>query len=230
MESILANLLQNCKMDDTMFQTCISFLSSSSLEEEQYEMIMEVCQEKLDEKQLNKYITHIQNINKELISGVPEKSPLANFINNIYNIKAYINDENDITEKNPTIEHVIEMNFNKKNITFFHITIYDNIKDEKTTDISIQIQDESDDESDIEMKESDSDSDNEMKESESGSDSEMDTANKNALMFDGNNCQKKFIEYMNWDLTETKEQFNIFVNNIFKAFDSEDEIIWKTSE
>ena len=33
----------------------------------------------------------------------------------MYNIKGYVNDDNDITEKYPSVEYVIEVNYNKQN-------------------------------------------------------------------------------------------------------------------
>ncbi len=142
MEAMFGNLLKNMKMDENMFETCAGFLCQSSLEEEQYEMIMEICQDKLEELTMKKNVEKVTKIIQTFKQQLDVSSPLHQFLDNVYNIKAYMNADNEITEKKPTIEYVVEMNYNKENITFFYTTVLDNINDKIYGETCIMVQPE----------------------------------------------------------------------------------------
>lgn len=215
MEALLSNLLGNCNMNDTFFETCINFLQQTPLTQEQYEMIMEVCEHQMENVSNAVYIEKIRTIINELKQSVPEESEFYKFIDGLYKIKAYVNDENEITEKNPTIEHVIEFNYNKQNITLFHITLYDNQNDTIKSETSIQVEPEKENETDDEA----------MEEDESESDS-METDNMNVITFEKENCQLDFIHSIGMKSECNKELFNTFLNKIFSIFESETPLSW----
>jgi len=210
MEGLLSNLLENCNLNDTFFETCINFLQQAPLTQEQYEMIMEVCQYRIDNLIDECNVEKIKNIINDLKQTLHEESEFYMFLDGLYKIKAYINDENEITEKNPTIEHVIEFNYKKQNITLFHITIYDNQNDTIKTETSIQVEPEKDDES---MEDSDSDS---MKTEE------MD----NVITFEKENCKLEFIKSIGMNQENSLELFNTLLNTFFSIFESETPLSW----
>jgi flagellin-specific chaperone FliS len=210
MEGLLSNLLENCNLNDTFFETCINFLQQTPLTQEQYEMIMEVCQYRIDNLIDECNVEKIKNIINDLKQTLHEESEFYMFLDGLYKIKAYINDENEITEKNPTIEHVIEFNYKKQNITLFHITIYDNQNDTIKTETSIQVEPEKDDES---MEDSDSDS---MKTEE------MD----NVITFEKENCKLEFIKSIGMNQENSLELFNTLLNTFFSIFESETPLSW----
>jgi hypothetical protein len=220
MDPELLNLLQNFKMDDSVIESCINFLFQSSLSEEQYENIIEICNDKLDELKLSKNIDFINKKISEFkkqISNEPELSHLTHFLNNVYKIKAYMNDQNDITEQNPSIEYVIEMNYQKENITLFYTHIYDNIKKTITVSKCITIEPEKE-----ESEESDeSDQSDKMSDDEINDD---DDSMKELIKFDEQPVDK-FIDKMNWD-SSIKETLINLLNNIFSIFDDDIVFNW----
>ena len=186
-------------------------MESSLLEMQgEYEMIMEVCQYRIDNLIDECNVEKIKNIINDLKQTLHEESEFYMFLDGLYKIKAYINDENEITEKNPTIEHVIEFNYKKQNITLFHITIYDNQNDTIKTETSIQVEPEKDDES---MEDSDSDS---MKTEE------MD----NVITFEKENCKLEFIKSIGMNQENSLELFNTLLNTFFSIFESETPLSW----
>ena len=219
LSSILQNLnLDGMKLDDSMFDNCLNFLSSSSLTEEQYEMISEVCQEKIEELQSNKFVSNINEQINELKTQVDSKHPFYDYLNNLYEIKAYINDENEISDPSPSLEYVIETNYQTKNITFFYEVVFDNVvqKINNIKFITIKL----DNTKEKEDKEKDSDNEEEMSTSSESED-------ENTIDIDGENYIDDLIKHMNWPTTpETTEYLQLFLNNIFKTFDSEINLEW----
>ncbi len=214
MDPQLLNLLQNLKIDESTIESCMSFLFQSSLSEEQYENIIDICNDKLEEIKLKKNVETINNkINefKDSILPNPELVELAEFLNNVYKIKAYMNDQNDITEKNPSIEYVIEMNYQKENLTFFYTNIYDNINQTIIVDKCITVEPEKED------------SDESDKMSDDGSD-DNDESMEHLVKFD-ENAVDNFLIKMNWN-ESLKSSFTNMLNNIFSVFESDIEFHW----
>jgi hypothetical protein len=173
----------------------------------------------MDNLSIEVYIGKIKNIINELKQTIPEGSKFYMFLDGIYKIKAYINDENEITEKNPTIEHVIEFNYNKKNITLFHITLYDNQNDTIKNETSIQVEPEKENETEDEA----------MEESENENESEsdgMETDDTNVITFEKENCKLEFLELIGMKSDGDLELFNTFINKIFSIFESETPLSW----
>ncbi len=214
MDPQLLNLLQNLKIDESTIESCMSFLFQSSLSEEQYENIIDICNDKLEEIKLKKNVETINNkINefKDSILPNPELIELAEFLNDVYKIKAYMNDQNDITEKNPSIEYVIEMNYQKENLTFFYTNIYDNINQTIIVDKCITVEPEKED------------SDESDKMSDDGSD-DNDESMEHLVKFD-ENAVDNFLIKMNWN-ESLKSSFTNMLNNIFSVFESDIEFHW----
>ncbi len=217
MDPELLNLLENFKIDDSMINSCLNILFQSSLSEEQYENIIEICNDKLEEIKNKKNIEIInQKIMefKQYISQMPELSQLLHFVDNIYKIKAYMNDENEITEKKPSIEYVIEMNYQKENITLFYTNIYDNINQTISIDRCITIEPEKEEEEEKEEEDKMSDS----------SDSDNEESMHQVIKFDEDSIDK-LINKMNWDAT-VKTAFISLLNNLFSTFDSDISFNW----
>jgi len=239
MDSMLSSILQNLnldgmkldgmkldgmKLDDSMFDNCLNFLSSSSLSEEQYEMISEVCQEKIEELQSKQFVSNINEQINELKTQIDSKHPFYDYLNNLYEIKAYINDENEISDSSPSLEYVIETNYQTKNITFFYEVVFDNIvqKINNIKFITIKLDNTKEKE---EKEEKEKNSDNESDEEEMSTSSESE--DENTIDIDGENYIDDLIKHMNWPTTpETTEYLQIFLNNIFKTFDSEINLEW----
>ncbi len=215
MEELLANLLANTKMDDdTIFQMLVNQLQEINLSYDQYETLIDICQSQMEEIELSNRVNKINSIIEDLKTITCNNVSFNNFIKGLYKIKAYVNDENEITEKNPTIEHVVEFNYDKKNITLFHITIFDNQNDSVKTETSIQIQPESD--------EMDEDDDGEEKDEAE----EMDVDDKDITSFENETCLDDFINFMGWTPSESKEMLKHFINSIFTVFESEIPLKW----
>ena len=218
MDSELLNLLQNFKIDDSMINSCLNILFQSSLTEEQYENIIEICNDKLEEIKNKKNIEQInQRIMefKQYISQMQEFPYLLDFLENIYKIKAYMNDENEITEKKPSIEYVIEMNYQKENLTFFYTNVYDNVNQTIVVNKCITIEPEKDD------SDGEGDSDEEkMSEDEKMSDEEM----SQIIKFDEDSVEK-LIQKMNWDIS-VKPAFISLLNTLFSIFESDKTFNW----
>ncbi len=222
MDSELANLLQNFKIDDSMIEHCINFLFQSTLSEEQYENIIDICNDKLEEIKLTKNVEAINNKISELkkeISQVPELASLTNFLDNVYKIKAYMNDQNDITEKNPSIEYVLEMNYQKENITLFYTNIYDNINQTITVDKCITIEPEKE-----ESEDSEEDSDKMSDDASNSDDKSEDDTMQHLIKFDDKPIDQ-LIAKMNLDLSVKPTLINL-LNNIFSIFDSDIPFNW----
>ena len=221
LSSILQNLsLDGMKLDDSMFDNCLNFLSSTSLTEEQYEMISEICQEKIEELNSKKYVSHINQQINELKTQVDTKHPFYDYLNNLYEIKAYINDENEISDPSPSLEYVIETNYQTKNITFFYEVVFDNMvqKINNIKFITIKLDNTKEkNKDDQSMKSSDEEEMSTSSESE----------DENTIDIDGENYIDDLIKNMNWPSTpETTEYLQLFLNNIFNAFDSEIKLQW----
>ena len=224
MEHMLSSLLQNLnidgmKLDDNMFDNCLRFLSTSSLSEEQYEMISEVCQEKIEELQSKKNVSNIIEKINQLKQQVPPNHPFYDYLNNIYEVKAYINDENEISDPSPSLEYVIETNYQTKNITFFYEVVFDNIlqKINNIKFITIKLDNTKD------KKESESMKSSEDEEMSTSSESE----DENTIDIDGENYIDDLIKHMQWPHTpETIEYLQHFLNNIYNIFDSEIKLEW----
>jgi hypothetical protein len=219
LNSILQNLnLDGMKLDDSMFNNCLHFLSSSSLSEEQYEMISEVCQEKIEELQSKKYISNINEQINELKTKVDTTHPFYDYLNNVYELKAYINDENEISDPTPSLEYVVETNYQTKNITFFYEVVFDNIaqKINNIKFITIKLDN-------TKVKEKDTDNESDEEDMSTSSESE----DENTIDIDGENYIDDLIKHMNWPNTqETTEYLQFFLNSIFNIFDSEINLEW----
>ena len=228
MDSELLNLLQNFKMDDSVVESAINFLFQSSLSEEQYENIIDICNDKLEEIKLKK---NIDEVNKKItqfkdeISQTPELAQLTNFLDNIYKIKAYMNDQNDITEKHPSIEYVFEMNYQKENITLFYTNIYDNINRTISVDKCITVEPEKEEKDESEQENDDENDDDEC-DKMTDSDSEKDNAQDmhTVLKFE-NEPVDTLINHFNLDLSIKPSLINL-LNNIFTTFDSDIPFNW----
>lgn len=227
MDSMLNSILQNLnldgmkldgmKLDDSMFNNCLQFLSTTSLNEEQYEMISEVCQEKIEELQSQKFISNINEQINELKTQVDSNHPFYDYLNNVYQVKAYINDENEISDPTPSLEYVIETNYQTKNITFFYEVVFDNIIKKINNIKFITIK--------LDNKEKEKNTDNESDEEDMSTSSESE--DENTIDIDGENYIDDLIKHMNWPATpETTEYLQLFLNNIFKTFDSEINLEW----
>jgi hypothetical protein len=235
MEAMLGNLLKNMKMDENMFETCAGFLCQSSLEEEQYEMIMEICQDKLEELTMKKNVEKVSEIIKTFKQQLDASSPLHQFLDNIYNIKAYMNAENEITEKKPTIEYVVEMNYNKENFTFFYTTTIDNVNDKIFGETCIMVQpEETEEEKEEEEKEEkemetdtkDTETETEkMDDEESDSDEEMETYD-NVTKFEDDTKYEKLMEKMSWCGENVKTELQTVLNQIFTVFEADETLKW----
>ncbi len=229
MESMLGNLLKNMKMDENMFDTCAGFLCQSSLDEQQYEMIMEICQDKLEELTMKKNTDKITHIIKNFKEQLDASSPLHQFLDNVYNIKGYMNAENEITEKKPTIEYVVEMNYNKENFTFFYTTNIDNINDKIYGETCIMIQSEEkeeEEEKEMDVEKEEKEEDEEMKEdSLSDSDDDMDT-DENVIKFEDETKYEKLMEKMTWGGENVKCELQTLLNQIFTVFEADETLEW----
>jgi hypothetical protein len=187
-------------------------------------MISEICQEKIEELQSKQFVSNINEQINELKTQVDSKHPFYDYLNNLYEIKAYINDENEISDSSPSLEYVIETNYQTKNITFFYEVVFDNIvqKINNIKFITIKLDNTKEKE---EKEEKEKDTDNESDEEEMSTSSESE--DENTIDIDGENYIDDLIKHMNWPTTpETTEYLQIFLNNIFKTFDSEINLEW----
>jgi hypothetical protein len=219
MENLLQSLLQNLNMDDlknlasnteNMFEGCVNYLTSNDLTEEQCETIMEICQDKLDTIKSTKYIEKITNIITQAKSQVPSEHPLFNYLDSMYNIKAYTNSDNDINEPKPSIELVIETNFQGKNITYFYEIVYNNLEGKVESNKSITISKADEDEK---MEE---DEEEEKMEEDDEDTEKMDDVED----FNGDDCVEQLYKKMEWN--SSPNDLKLLLNEIFKAFEEED--------
>ena len=202
--------------------------NSENLTDEEYCHIMEICQEKVESMNNEKLLVEINQKIGEFMETLDNESKLYDFIKNMYNLKGYINDDNDITEKYPSIEYVIEVNYNKQNFTFFNEHIYNNIDEKTSHKQCIVVEDEveekskSDDESD-----SNSEDEKEEDENEKENEKENEEENKtNKVEFETDERIKLFTEKMGW--TDEKDISNLttFLNTIFTVFECDNPIEW----
>ncbi len=203
----LKNLASNT---ENMFEGCVDYLSSNDLSEEQYETIMEICQDKLDTIASNKYSNSIVNIISQAKSQITPEHELYNYLDTIYGIKAYMNSDNDINDPKPTIELVIETNYQGKNITYFYEIVYNNLEGKTESNKSITI---SKAEEDGKMDEEDED---EEKMDEDEEKEKMDDTED----LSGDDCVEQLYKKMEW--TSSPNDLKLLLNEIFKAFEEED--------
>ena len=206
-------------MSEFFIQILQLLSTQENLSEEEYSNIMEICNEKVETMNNEKLLIEINQKIEEFTETLDKESKLYEFIKNMYNVKGYINDDNDITEKYPSIEYVIEVNYNKQNFTFFNEHIYNNIDEKTSHKQCIVVEDETEEKSKSED-ESASNSDDEEKE-------EKDEENKtNKVEFDTDEKIKLFTEKMEW--TNEKDIANLtnFLNTIFTIFECDNPIEW----
>ena len=211
-------------MSENFIQILQLLSNPVNLTDEEYCHIMEICQEKVESMNNEKILAEINQKIAGFTETLDKDSKLYEFIKNMYNIKGYVNDDNDITEKYPSVEYVIEVNYNKQNFTFFNEHIYNNIDEKTSHKQCIVIEDELDnvDEKSKEEDESDSSSSNENEEKE-----ENEEENKtNKVEFETDERIKLFTEKMGW--TDEKDISNLtaFLNTIFTIFECDNPIEW----
>ena len=220
MENLLQSLLQNFNMNDlqglasnteNMFEGCVNYLTSNDLTEEQCETIMEICQDKLDTISSSKYSETITNTINLAKSQITSEHQLYNYLDTMYDIKAYMNSDNDINDPKPSVELVVETNFQDKNITYFYEIIYNNLEGKTETNKSITI-------SNSEKKEKDSDSEEMDDEDEEDETEKMD--DENVEDFNGDDCVEQLYKKMEW--TTSPNDLKLLLNEIFKVFEEED--------
>jgi len=217
-------------MSENFIQILQLLSNPVNLTDEEYCHIMEICQEKVESMNNEKILAEINQKIAEFTETLDKESKLYEFIKNMYNIKGYVNDDNDITEKYPSVEYVIEVNYNKQNFTFFNEHIYNNIDEKTSHKQCIVIEDEVDnvDEESKEEDESDSSSSNENEENEKEEENEENEGeNKtNKVEFETDERIKLFTEKMGW--TDEKDISNLttFLNTIFTIFECDNPIEW----
>ena len=224
MENLLQSLLQNLNMDDlknlasnteNMFEGCVNYLTSNDLTEEQCETIMEICQDKLDTMKSTKYVEKITNIINQAKTQISSEHQLFNYLDSMYNIKAYTNSDNDINEAKPSIELVIETNFQGKNITYFYEIVYNNLEGKVESNKSITISNSEKEEE--KMEDEEEDEEEKMKEDDEEDDTEkMD----DVADFNGDDCVEQLYKKMEW--SSSPNDLKLLLNEIFKAFEEED--------
>jgi hypothetical protein len=213
MENLIQSLLQNLNMND-MLDGCRNYLLTSNLSEEEYMQIIEICSDKIDEIQSNKCSQLVKHNIEQFKSTLPENHPLLEYINNITDIKAYVNDENEIDDPKPSIEYVIETNYQNKNIVYFYESVYDNVN--RTTynvkSISIHDLDDEKDEKDEMVEDED--------EKEDDSEEDMDVS----INYDDEKCVESLATSMNWS---EPEALKLLLNAMYKTFDTDVPINWQ---
>ena len=218
-------------MSENFIQILQLLSTSENLTEEEYCHIMEMCQEKVETMNNEKILLEINQKIAEFTETLDKESKLYEFIKSMYNVKGYVNDDNDITEKFPSVEYVIEVNYNKQNFTFFNEHIYNNIDEKTSHKQCIVIEDEVEEKSKQED-ESDSSSSNENEEKEENECEEKEEEDKeeenktNKVEFDTDERIKLFTEKMGW--TDEKDISNLtnFLNTLFTIFECDNPIEW----
>lgn len=208
-------------MSEFFIQILQLLSTQENLSEEEYSNIMEICNEKIETMNNEKLLLEINQKIEEFTESLDKESKLYEFIKNMYNVKGYINDDNDITEKYPSIEYVIEVNYNKQNFTFFNEHIYNNIDEKTSHKQCIVVEDETEEKSKSEDESASNSDDEEKKEKE---DEEENKTNK--VEFDTDERIKLFTEKMGW--TDEKDIANLtnFLNTIFTIFECDNPIEW----
>jgi hypothetical protein len=218
MENLIQSLLQNLNMND-MLDGCRNYLLTSNLSEEEYMQIIEICTDKIDEIQLNKCVQSVKYNIEQFKSTLPENHPLLEYINNITDIKAYVNDENEIDDPKPSIEYVIETNYQNKNIVYFYEIVYDNINRTNYNVKSISIHD-LDDEKDEMAEDEEEKEDEEDQEKETDSEEDMDVS----INYDDEKCVESLSTSMNWN---EPEALKLLLNAMYQTFDTDVPINWQ---
>lgn len=215
-------------MSENFIQILQLLSNTVNLTEEEYCHIMEICQEKVETMNNEKILTEINQKIAEFTETLDKESKLYEFIKNMYNIKGYVNDDNDITEKYPSVEYVIEVNYNKQNFTFFNEHIYNNIDEKTSHKQCIVIEDEVDNvDEESKEDESDSSSSDEKEEEKEENEEKKEEENKtNKVEFETDERIKLFTEKMGW--TDEKDISNLttFLNTIFTIFECDNPIEW----
>ena len=216
-------------MSENFIQILQLLSNPVNLTEEEYCHIMEICQEKVETMNNEKILLEINQKIAGFTETLDKESKLYEFIKNMYNIKGYVNDDNDITEKYPSVEYVIEVNYNKQNFTFFNEHIYNNIDEKTSHKQCIVVEDEVDnvDEKSKEEDESDSSSSNENEEKEENEEENEEEENKtNKVEFETDERIKLFTEKMGWTDEKDISNLTIFLNTIFTIFECDNPIEW----
>lgn len=196
---------------ENMFEGCVNYLTSNDLTEEQCETIMEICQDKLDTLKSNKYTEQITNIINQAKSQITSEHQLYNYLDTVYGVKAYMNSDNDIDEAKPSIELVIETNYQGKNITYFYEIVYNNLEGKKEANKSITIS-----KTEEEKMEDDEDDEDEEKMEDEDDTEKMDDVED----FNGDDCVEQLYKKMEW--TTSPNDLKLLLNEIFKVFEEED--------
>jgi len=132
----------------------------------------------------------------------------------MYNIKAYTNSDNDINEAKPSIELVIETNYQGKNITYFYEIVYNNVEGKVESNKSITISKAEEDEK---MDDGEDEEEEKMKDDDEEDDTEkMDDVED----FNGDDCVEQLYKKMEW--SSSPNDLKLLLNEIFKAFEEED--------
>ena len=207
-------------MSENFMQILQLLTNSENLTDEEYCHIMEICQEKVESMNNEKLLVEINQKIGEFMETLDNESKLYEFIKNMYNLKGYVNDDNDITEKYPSVEYVIEVNYNKQNFTFFNEHIYNNIDEKTSHKQCIVVEDEVEEKSKSDD-ESDSNSEDEKEEDEKEEENKT-----NKVEFETDERIKLFTEKMGW--TDEKDISNLtaFLNTIFTIFECDNPIEW----
>jgi hypothetical protein len=213
----LGNMFEGEGMVNNMFDGCVNYLMSTHLSEEQCNHIIEICQDKLDTHTTNKYIEVISKILNECKTELTSEHPVYKYIDTVSEIKAYVNSDNDINNPKPSVEYVIETNYNDKNITYFYELIYNNIEGKIEIKKSITVSDITNEKSDDEEMESDSD-----EETEETEDKEMD--DDDSINFNDSDCVEKLSELMGWNGHESTVK--TLLDKIYTVFEEEETISW----
>jgi len=214
-------------MSENFIQILQLLTSSENLSEEEYCHLMEICNEKVETMNNEKLLLEINQKISEFTESLDKESKLYEFINNMYNVKGYINDDNDITEKYPSIEYVIEVNYNKQNFTFFNEHIYNNIDEKTSHKQCIVVEDEVEEKSKSEDESASNSEDEEKEENEKEENEKEENENKtNKVEFETDERIKLFSEKMGW--TDEKDISNLitFLNTIFTVFECDNTIEW----
>ena len=229
-------------------ENIILFLKNSSLSKNEYEIIANICTDKIETLENYKISFKVNLEMEEYKKSIDEDHKLYDFIHNVTNIKAYYNDENDLQNPCPSIEYVIELTSNNKTFVFFNEVVYDNLnktikylttigieglikksKVEETEEVQENTAQE-DQEKEHEKEETEEDQEKEdqgehedYQEEDQEEDEEVE--NKLEFIFGNDNTVKQFLTHLEWEL-ELENDMTNFLNYIFKAFESDEEIKW----
>jgi hypothetical protein len=212
-------------MSENFIQILQLLSAQENLSEEEYCHIMEICNEKVETMNNEKLLLEINQKIEEFTESLDKESKLYEFIKNMYNVKGYINDDNDITEKYPSIEYVIEVNYNKQNFTFFNEHIYNNIDEKTTHKQCIVVEDEVEDK-EKSKSEDESASSSEEEENDKENEKEEEENKTNKVEFETDERIKLFSEKMGWTNEKDISNLTTFLNTIFTVFECDNPIEW----